>query len=85
MSLCLKFIELYISVTRCNDGNNGGCGNKDCVQMELGVSCTCNPNSAETNMLARGKNDSDNAYKVLFFKLALIEQNLQQKPRRLLR
>ena len=79
-----KVFELYISVTRCNDGNNGGCGNKDCVQMELGVSCTCNPNSAETNMLARGKNDSDNVYKVLFFKPALIKQNLQQKPRRLL-
>ena len=47
---------MFITVTRCNDGNNGGCGRKHCTQMLLGVTCSCEvyKDSEENNTLARG-------------------------------
>ena len=46
----------FATVTRCNDANNGKCGNRKCIQKELGVTCSCDiyPNSEEPNTLARG-------------------------------
>ena len=41
----------------CNE-DNGGCGRKrSCIQLELGVTCSCDlyKESEEDNMLARGK------------------------------
>ena len=40
------------------DENNGGCGRRgSCIQLELGVTCSCDlyKDSEEDNMLARGK------------------------------
>ena len=34
-------ICINILVQRCDDGNNGGCGAKLCIQEKLGVNCTC--------------------------------------------
>ena len=31
----------FATVTRCNDANNGKCGNRKCIQKELGVMCSC--------------------------------------------
>ena len=51
LSYCVCF-----TVTRCNGGNNGGCGRKHCTQMQSGVTCSCDvyKESEENNTLARG-------------------------------
>ena len=49
---CYSFVE-----KRCDDGNNGDCGKRACIQVEVGVNCSCNiyNSSDEDNMLARGR------------------------------
>ena len=49
-------ICINISVHRCDDGNNGGCGKSPCIQVEIRVKCLCDSydNSDEDHLLARG-------------------------------
>ena len=48
---------LYILATRCDDGNNRGCGKQGCIQTDAGVNCSCNifNSSDENNTLAKGR------------------------------
>ena len=48
--------NLYAS-EYCNNGNNGGCENKKCIQGRDSVNCSCDayPVSEENSLLARGK------------------------------
>ena len=49
---------IFATVVRCDDGNNGKCGNRRCIQEELGVNCSCDnyTGSEKLNTLARGTN-----------------------------
>ena len=48
--------NLYAS-EYCDNGNNGGCENKKCIQGRDSVNCSCDayPVSEENSLLARGK------------------------------
>ena len=50
------FLFNFITVVTCNE-NNGGCGRRgSCIQLELGVTCSCDlyKEFEKDNMLARG-------------------------------